>query len=179
MTETDAALAKEAQRGDAAAFESLMRSHQRMIHALTYRMTGSMADAEDLAQETFLNAYERIGSFRGDAKFSTWLYRIAVNTCLNWKQRETRRSQIYAEWAETKAAEQERGEHDKLADEALAALLKLPPKQRAAVVLTICDGLDHREAAAALGCSVATVAWRIFAAKRKLKRTLTRGGGGR
>ena len=174
MRETDAALAKEAQRGDAAAFESLVRSHQRMIHALTYRMTGSLADADDLAQETFLSAYEQIDSYRAEAKFSTWLYRIAVNTCLNWRKRETRRSQVYAQWAESSAAEHAPDTNRKLADEALAALMKLPPKQRAAVVLTICDGLDHREAAQALGCSVATVAWRIFIAKGKLKRSLER-----
>jgi RNA polymerase sigma-70 factor (ECF subfamily) len=178
MREIDAALAKEAQHGDAAAFASLMRSHQRMIHALTYRMTGSLADAEDLAQETFLCAYERLGSYRGEAKFSTWLYRIAVNTCLNWRQRETRRSQVYAQWAESTAALQAQEERVKLGDAALAALMKLPPKQRAAVILTICDGLDHREAAEALGCSVATVAWRVFAAKRKLKQSLGRAKAG-
>ena len=59
-------------------------------------MTGSLADAEDLAQETFLRAYEQIGAFRGTAKFSTWLYRIAVNTCLNWRQSEARRFQLQA-----------------------------------------------------------------------------------
>src|SRR5581483_1635422 len=104
MRDRDAALASLAQKGEAAAFESLVRTHQDMVHALTYRMTGSMADADDLAQETFLRAYEQIDSFRAEAKFSTWLYRIAINTCLNWRQRETRRREIYRAWAESSEA---------------------------------------------------------------------------
>ena len=174
MRETDAALARRSREGDAAAFELLVRSHQRMIHSLTYRMTGSPADAEDLAQETFLRAYEQLGSFRGEARFSTWLYRIAINACLNWRQRENRRSQVYAAWAESAEALQTPAEAQSPDEQVQTALMKLPPKQRAAIVLTVCDGLDHREAAHALGSSVATVAWRVFAAKAKLKRLLAK-----
>ncbi|HWD20830.1 MAG TPA: RNA polymerase sigma factor [Verrucomicrobiae bacterium] len=172
MHETEADLAREAQRGDAAAFAALVRQHQRMIHSLTYRMTGSTADAEDLAQEAFLSAYEQIGSYRGQGKFSTWLYRIAINACLNWRQRETRRSQIYAAWASSAEALRAPDERESMEEPVQAALLKLPPKQRAAIVLTVCDGLDHGEAGKVLGCSTATVSWRVFAAKRKLKRWL-------
>jgi RNA polymerase sigma-70 factor (ECF subfamily) len=83
MADADEELVLQSQNGDPAAFEALIRNHQHMVHSLTYRMTGSLADAEDLAQETFIRAYEQIGTFRGASKFSTWLYRIAVNTCLN------------------------------------------------------------------------------------------------
>jgi RNA polymerase sigma-70 factor (ECF subfamily) len=175
MADADSELVLRSQQGDPAAFEELARQHQRMVHALTYRMTGSLADAEDLAQEAFLRAYEQIGSFRGTARFSTWLYRIAVNTCLNWRQSDTRRHQLYARAAEewsTRMAGDERPVGDQ-ASEAQAALLKLPAKQRAAIVLTIYDGLNHAEAAEVLGCSETTVSWRVFAAKRKLKRLLT------
>src|SRR5271154_3230049 len=79
MGDTDYDLVLQSQNGDPAAFETLIRNHQRMIHSLTFRMTGSLADAEDLAQETFIRAYEQISTFRGSAKFSTWLYRIAFN----------------------------------------------------------------------------------------------------
>ena len=85
----DASLLLRTRQGDAAAFEALIRQHQRMIYSLTYRMTGSAADAEDLTQETFLRAWRQIGSYRAAAKFSTWLYRIAINACLTWRQRET------------------------------------------------------------------------------------------
>jgi len=174
MAEADAELVARCQTGDPAAFEELVRQHQRMIHSLTYRMTGSLADAEDLAQEAFLRAFEQIGSFRGTAQFSTWLYRVAINTCLNWKQSEARRFRLYARAAEELSAHAGGGSApDPQADEVQAALLKLPAKQRAAIVLTIYDGLNHAEAARLLGCSETTVSWRLFAAKRKLKQLLT------
>lgn len=176
MGDTDEALVLQSQRGDPAAFEALVRQYQQMIHALTFRMTGSPDDAEDLAQETFIRAYQQIGSFRSASKFSTWLYRIAVSICLNWRQREARRLQVYANCAETLAdgmagtstAEADAG----LSQRVQAALLKLPAKQRAAIVLTAYDGMNHAEAAKVLGCTEATVSWRVFAARRKLQRWL-------
>ena len=138
-------------------------------------MTGSLADAEDLAQEAFLRAYEQISAFRGTSKFSTWLYRIAVNACLNWRQSEARRFQLHAQAAEEFSAQLQNAEilPGDQPDEVQAALLKLPAKQRAAIVLTIYDGMRHAEAAQVLGCSETTVSWRVFAAKRKLKRWLS------
>ena len=148
MADADAELVTRSQTGDPAAFEELVRQHQRMIHALTFRMTGSLADAEDLAQETFIRAYEQVGSFRGSAKFSTWLYRIAVNTCLNWRQSEARRNQLHASAAEEFSVQQDgKNSSSPQANEVQDALLKLPAKQRAAIVLTIYDGLNHAEAA--------------------------------
>jgi RNA polymerase sigma-70 factor, ECF subfamily len=156
--------------GDHAAFEALIREHQRMIYSLCYRMSGSAADAEDLAQETFIQAYQHLDGFRGEAGLRTWLYRIAVNLCLNWQKREQRRIQVYQEWSEQGAGAP--GENASHAQQVQEALLKLPPRQRAAVVLTTYDGLTHAEAAAALGCSETTVSWRVFAARAKLKRLL-------
>ncbi|HLH52701.1 MAG TPA: RNA polymerase sigma factor [Verrucomicrobiae bacterium] len=151
-------------------FESVVREHQRMIYSLCYRMTGSQADAEDLAQETFLQAYSHWLQFRGDAKISSWLYRIAVNQCLNWNKRRTRREILHREWSsETwESSADLPPSHSRVQN----ALLQLHPKQRAAVVLTIYDGLSHKEAAKALGCSETTVSWRLFAARRKLKALL-------
>ena len=155
--------------GDHDAFESLIVLHQRMIHALTFRMTGSTADAEDVAQETFVRAFEQLHQFRGDASFSSWLYRIAVNTCLNWRKRELRRRQLQEHWEPP-------AQHDALNESMVRqvqdALMKLPAKQRAAIVLTVYDGLNHAEAARILDCSETTVSWRVFAARRKLKRLL-------
>jgi RNA polymerase sigma-70 factor (ECF subfamily) len=177
MADADAELVLKSQNGDPAAFEELVRHHQHMVHSLTFRMTGSPADAEDLAQETFLRAYEQIGSFRGASKFSTWLYRIAVNTCLNWRQSEARRFQLQNRAAEELSTQQAGGRVSAAAEpnEVQAALLKLPAKQRAAIVLTIYDGLNHAEAAKILHCSETTVSWRVFTAKRKLKHWLSAG----
>jgi RNA polymerase sigma-70 factor (ECF subfamily) len=176
MADADAELVLQSQNGSPAAFEELVRNHQHMVHSLTFRMTGSLADAEDLAQETFIRAYAQIGTFRGTAKFSTWLYRIAVNTCLNWRQSEARRFHFQTSCAEEISAQHLNGENHTAENQSCqhvqSALLKLPAKQRAAIVLTIYDGLNHAEAAQILGCSETTVSWRVFTARRKLKHWL-------
>lgn len=170
VTDEDRGRIVQSQNGDPRAFEDLIRKHQRMIHSLCYRMTGSLADAEDLAQETFLHAYERLDGFRAEASFSSWLYRIAVNQCLNWVKRRQRLERLHQAWSEQgQEASSEPGDRARQIQE---ALLRLPPKQRAAVVLTTYDGLTHAEAARALNCSETTVSWRLFAARRKLKRLL-------
>ena len=176
MANADEDLVLQSQSGDTTAFETLVREHQKMVHALTFRMTGSLADAEDLAQETFIRAFEQIGKFNARAKFSTWLYSIAIHACLNWRRNEARRFQAQANCAGELLAERSGNEfsraENEMAQQAQAALMKLPAKQRAAIVLTIYDGLNHAEAAKVLHCSETTVSWRVFTAKRKLKRLL-------
>ncbi|HEY3763457.1 MAG TPA: RNA polymerase sigma factor [Verrucomicrobiae bacterium] len=178
MADADDDLVLQCQKGNALAFELLVRKHQQMVHALTFRMTGSMADAEDLAQEAFIRAHGQIQAFNGGAKFSTWLYSIAMHACLNWRRDEARRYQAYANCAEEMGTRQPVAAvpEDEMARQAQAALMRLPSKQRAAVVLTIYDGLNHAEAAKILRCSETTVSWRVFAAKRKLKRLLSLNG---
>ena len=157
-------------RGDHEAFAALIRRYQKMIHALTYRMTGSIADADDLAQETFVHAYRHLGQFRSEAKFSSWLYRIAVNHCINWQKRSQRLQRLHEKWAEEdRSSYSEDLGLSKVVNEALQ---KLHPKQRAAIVLTTYDGLGHAEAAKILGCSETTVSWRVFTARQKLKKFL-------
>ena len=159
--------------GDQQAFEALVLRYQKMIFALTYRMTGSMAEAEDLTQETFIAAFQQLDSFRGESKFSSWLYRIATNRCLNWRQRDARRGKAYETWGrEREAASITEPSADAISVQVQQALLKLDDKQRAAMVLTTYEGMNHAEAARVLGCSETTVSWRIFAARRKLKKWL-------
>jgi RNA polymerase sigma-70 factor, ECF subfamily len=152
-----------------------------MIHSLTFRMTGSLADCQDLAQETFVRAYQQLDSFQGTAKFSSWLYRIAVNVCLDWRRRETRREQLQEDWGESTSRFADSIEcaagNDELSRQVQSALMKLPDKQRAAIALTVYSGHTHAEAAKILRCSETTVSWRVFAARRKLKRLLSAKGG--
>lgn len=169
---------RRSQAGDHEAFAALVTRYQHMVHSLTIRMTGSLADGEDLAQETFLRAFQQLASFRGDARFASWLHRIAVNACLNWHKRQARRHQLHDAWCRETLADNgktdadESGAHDGNFRHVNAALQQLSARQRAAVVLTVYEGLSHAEAARALGCSEATVSWRLFAARRKLKRLL-------
>ncbi len=160
--------------GDADAFAALVNQHQLMVRTVAFRMTGSMSDAEELAQEAFIRAFRQLASFGGEARFSTWLCKIAINLSLDWKRREKRRAEIYSQWSVETAAQTNAGDAfpDELSRRVQAALDKLPAKQRAAVVLTVYHNQSHAEAAKALGCSETTVSWRIFAARRKLKRLL-------
>jgi RNA polymerase sigma-70 factor, ECF subfamily len=169
---------RQSREGQAEAFAMLVRQHQRMVHSLTYRMTGSLSDAEDLAQEAFVRAWQHLDAFQGDSKFSTWLCRIAMNACLNWRQREGRRSAIHQTWADDTlnepAADTSGAASTEQNHRVQAALDRLPAKQRAAIVLTVYQELSHAEAARALGCTEATVSWRVFAARNKLKRWLAK-----
>jgi RNA polymerase sigma-70 factor (ECF subfamily) len=169
VTEDEGSLIDRSRNGDPAAFAALVRLHQRMIYSLTYRMSGSSADADDLAQETFIRAYQSLGTYRGGSRFSSWLYRIALNLCLTWRSREKRRGETDLEWTEsgvgTPAAD---GQGERVQQ----ALNRLPPKQRAAVVLTVFDGMTHAEAASVLGCAEKTLSWRLFMARRRLGQLL-------
>jgi RNA polymerase sigma-70 factor (ECF subfamily) len=108
-----------------------------MVLALAFRMTGSLSDAEDLAQETFLRAFRQLDSFRAESKFSTWLCQIAVNLSLNWRARERRRGAVHSAWAENAITESSGEFPDELSKCVQRALDKLPAKQRAAIVLTV------------------------------------------
>jgi len=162
----------ESQPEESEAFERIIHDNQRVIHALCYRMTGSMDDAADLAQETFIHAFRNLDQFRGESKISSWLYRIAINQCLSWRKHQERERVAHEELSKIAANESPCETH--CAQEIQDALMQLPPKQRAAIVLTTYEGLNHAQAACALGCSETTISWRLFEARRKLKRLLKR-----
>jgi RNA polymerase sigma-70 factor (ECF subfamily) len=160
--------------GDTEAYSALVKEHQKMVHAMAFRMTGSLADAEDLTQETFLRAFRQLDSFRSESKFSTWLCQIAVNLGLNWQARENRRGDVHSKWAADAISENfsQSGFPDELSRRVQNALDKLPAKQRAAIVLTVYEDCNHAEAAKILNCTEATISWRVFAARQKLKHML-------
>jgi RNA polymerase sigma-70 factor, ECF subfamily len=159
--------------GDLAAFEELIRLHQPMVRSITYRFAGSLADADDLTQEAFIRAWQGFATFRGESAFGGWLRRIAVNVCLQWRsrQRPTEVLEDHHLQSQVTAA----GGGEKNSDPAARvreAVQALPPKQRAAIILTIYNGLNHAEAAAAMGCSETTISWRVFMARKRLAREL-------
>lgn len=98
VTDDEGILIARSRNGDWDAFVALIRMHQHMFHSLTYRMSGSTDDADDLAQETFIRAHRSLDTYRGAAKFSSWLYRIALNLCLRWKKQKQRRELTDDEW---------------------------------------------------------------------------------
>lgn len=171
----DAPLVDRSLMGDADAFAELVSRHQKRIHNLAYRMSHSADEAADLAQETFVRAWQQLDTFRADARFSTWLYRLAIRVCLNAgraaasrnKARETfGRECLLEDSVHNLIPESDRTERVQ------SALQRLEPPLRAAIVLTVYDGLDHAEAARMLGCAETTISWRLFMARRKLRHWL-------
>ena len=161
------------QRGEREAFSGLVERYQRDVYRLCYRYVNNHHDASDMAQEAFLKAFRALPSFRGDSSFSTWLYRIAVNTCLNFRQ--SRRapheplSETLPDLAPPVAENIEEGER---AASVRAAVAKLPEKQRATLILKLYHELTHEEVARILGSSVGTVKANLFHALNNLRKTL-------
>ena len=162
--------------GESAAFEVLVRQYQQDIYRLTYRMTRNAEDAKDLAQETFVQAYRALGTFRGQSRFSTWLYRIAMNLCLNRLKSSAREdpAEVDGHLADPRV--------DSLGvlliderDRAVAqAIEELPPQQKATLTLRVQQGLSHKEIAEVLDCSEGTAKANYFHAVRALQRKLQR-----
>jgi RNA polymerase sigma-70 factor (ECF subfamily) len=173
-SDNESKLIEQSLSGDPEAYAALVKEYQTMIRAVAFRMTGSPDDAEELAQDAFLRAHRQLGSFTGSSKFSTWLCQIAVNLSLDWRRREGRREEIHVIWAADVATNANNGDGfpDELSQRVQAALDRLPVKQRAAIVLTVYENQSHAEAAKTLNCTEATISWRVFAARRKLKRLL-------
>lgn len=167
----DDSLAQLAANGDETAFTMLFERHYRMIHAFAHRICLDATLAEDVAQETFVKAARELVKRSFCGAFKPWLYRIAKNGAMDLirrRQREARHLQHeIGSGPEISAATD--ATHEKLT----AALTRLAPELRAAVALVYFDGLNHAEAAAALGCAETTVSWRIFQAKRKLRHWLS------
>lgn len=162
--------------GDRAAFDVLVERHRRAVYQVCYRFVHHHEDASDLAQEVFVRAWRGLGRFKGDAAFSTWLYRIAVNACLN--KVGTRRPPAVPldllEHLEDTAAERP-GAGLRRAERAVAvrrAIGSLPDKQRATLVLRIYHELSHQQIADILGSSVGAVKANFFHALGNLRRIL-------
>jgi RNA polymerase sigma-70 factor, ECF subfamily len=161
------------QRGEREAFDSLVERYQRDIYRLCYRYVNDPQDANDMAQEVFLKAYRAIGRFRGDSSFSTWLYRIAVNTCLNF--RSSRRPE--GEPLSDRLPDGQAGVLDAMVEDERArrvreAVSRLPEKQRATLILKIYHDLTHEEVAGIVGSSVGTVKANLFHALGNLRKIL-------
>jgi RNA polymerase sigma-70 factor (ECF subfamily) len=161
------------QRGDREAFDRLVERYQRDVYRLCYRYVNNHHDANDLAQESFLKAYRAIGRFRGDSAFSTWLYRIAVNTCLNFRAlRKLPSEPLEDDVADVRRGVSDRMEQDELSEQVREAVSRLPEKQRATLILKIYHDLTHEEVAQILGSSVGTVKANLFHALGNLRKTM-------
>ena len=173
MRQDDREAVHASQRGEREAFDRLVERYQREVYRLCYRYVNNHHDANDMAQEVFLKAYRAIGRFRGDSAFSTWLYRIAVNTCLNFRSSRKPPGEELSDALPDRAP----GALAAVVGEERArivrdAVMRLPEKQRATLILKIYHDLTHEEVAGILGSSVGTVKANLFHALGNLRKLL-------
>jgi RNA polymerase sigma-70 factor (ECF subfamily) len=157
------------------AFDLIVERHRRDVYQLCYRFVGNHEDASDLAQDTFLRAYRGLKSFRGGSSLATWLHRIAVNVCLNRVSVKTPRVESIDEYEfpdDRAASASETLVTREAGARVRAAIAKLPPKQRATVILRMYEELSHQEIAQVLRSSVGAVKANFFHALANLKRLL-------
>jgi len=186
MPSTDEELVARSIRGDADSFNELVLRWERPIFALAYRTIGREEDARDVCQETFLRAFRALPAFRGQAKFSSWLYRIALNLCRDWMRRQRRAPTVQAPEdvnllelaAASKPAEpiEELVARQELSRAVERAMARLPEEQRTAIILKEYHGLTFQEIASLVGCPLSTVKTRLYQGLTILRRDLGRSG---
>lgn len=169
----DADLVERSKNGDRKAFERLYHANLNRVFALCLRMTADESAAEELTQQTFIRAWERLGTFRGDSAFSTWLHRIAANLVKeSWRSRKRRHDRVRPV-ADLTAYDVGREDGRPAARIALErAISDLPDGARTALVLYDVEGYKHREIADMLGVTVGTVKSQVHRARRLLRETL-------
>ena len=185
----DILLVRQAQGGSAAAYDELVRRYQRQIYGVIYHMTAHHEDADDLAQEVFVKAWQALKSFKGDSSFFTWLYRIAINRTLNHLKQRNYRNSRHAMSLNDLDVDAERHPDlvalvsdktprrdlalEELKEKLNAAMQRLSENHRTVVSLHDIQGLPHEEIAIILGCNVATVRTRLFYARQQLQGILS------
>lgn len=177
---SDAQLVARSLAQDQAAFGQLIGRHASTIVNLSYRMVGNRAEAEDLAQETFLSAYKALSTFRADSKFSTWLYRIATNKCKDWLRVKRPGQGQYDldadESLDLYVSEDRTPEvllsRQQVAQELEQVIQRLPPLYREAFVLKHVEGLSYEEMEDILGVSGDTLKMRVYKGRVQLSREL-------
>ena len=167
---TDSELAKSASQGDRDAFRRLLERHYDMIHRVALRFTGSTADAEDITQDVCLALVRKLQGFRGDALFSTWLYRVVVNACRDFVRRRASAKTLVENYvAYRELDEADHADTKARLDWLEEAYLRLPPDLRETVLLVVAEDMTHAEAAQVLDCAEGTIAWRMSTARKRLK----------
>lgn len=175
-------LVERARNGDEDAFGELVRTYHERVYAVIYRMIHNADDARDLAQQSWVKAWQRLDSYKQESQFFTWIYRIAVNTAMDHLRRQGRRKEVSLDAAEAPdprpsvdwtpppdARPDRRIEQQEIRQAFQAALAKLGPEHRAALILREVEGQSYQEIARAMKCRMGTVMSRIFYARRQIQ----------
>jgi RNA polymerase sigma-70 factor (ECF subfamily) len=183
LAESDAALIRASREGEREAFRELVERYFRRIVSVATGMLRNTDDARDIAQETFIKAYENLAGFKGGASFYTWLYRIAINLCIDHQRREARspiRNESFPGANEPaidigdRVADPTSDPFDEtrrreLADQVMIALDELTPEHRAVILLREVEGLSYDEISDVLQCAKGTVMSRLHYARKRLQ----------
>lgn len=171
MEPSDAQLVDRALGGDAEAFGLLVSRHYDRVFRLGYRILGSQAEAEDLAQDVCAALPARLGSFRREARFTTWLHRVVVNAARDRMRRHAAQARAADGWGDVEKMRREEAE-EAAAEQAwlIQAMRALPPELRETVALVLGEELSHRDAAEVLEISEGTVSWRMSEVRKRLRR---------
>lgn len=175
---SDKVLAKMAASGDSEAFEQLYWKHHKRVFGICLKMTKNKSDAEDLTQEIFIKLFHKIGTFRGDSAFTTWLYRMSFNTVLmHFRKAKTVKEETTEEGdlPELVNLQNRKTASNKEIDRLVLrdAINQLPDGYREIFELHVIEGFEHEEIARIVGCAVGTSKSQLFKAKRKLRTILT------
>ena len=186
MNWTDEDLVTRSRGGDLESFNQLVLRWERPIYALAYRVIGREEDARDVCQETFLRAFRALPGFKGQAKFSSWVYRIALNLCRDWMRRQRRTPTVQMpEGADPEELAAEGGPAESIEDlvsrrelsaVVAEAMALLPEEQRTAIVLKEYHGMTFQEIAELQGCPLSTVKTRMYQGLSVLRRHLEKTG---
>ena len=184
MAPSDEELVEQFQSGDSSAFDVLVRRWERKVQGAIYRLVGPGEEVRDLSQETLLKAYRGLGTFKKEARFSSWLYQIALNVCRDRMRRGRGKSYVsFDELSETGETGSQRGpsaldliEARDLSRQVAAAVSALPDEQREVVVLKEYQGLTFLEIAEALDVPLSTVKTRLYRGLGQLRLELVRQG---
>ncbi len=171
---SDNDLVRRAKRGDAAAFEQLADRHYRTVYRAAFRWCGVREDAEDIAQDVFVKVARKLSTFAGKSAFTTWLYRITMNTAMDFGRKRSTRQTHETSWSSEPGDGNPgpNGHPAAAARQILEAIDLLPARQKAAALLVWAEGLTHMEAAQVLDCAEATVSAHLFQARKKLSHLL-------
>ena len=170
METPDEMLASAAARGDRDAFAALVARHYDRVYGLAYRLCGNRADAQDMAQDICAALPAKLRNWRGEARFTTWLYRVVMNAAHDQRRRQAVRSKAASGWGDWEIARQdEMGVQAAALDWLTLTMRRLPVELRDTVALVLGEEMTQAEAASVLGLSEGTVAWRMSEVKKRLR----------
>lgn len=172
METSDLQLVQRLQRGDETAFDELLSRYKRPVVNFCYRLLGDAGDADDVAQEVFVRVYQHIREYRPRGKFTTWLFTLARNGCLDRLRYRKRHPTAPLDAAPEPASVSREAETREIGEQIAAAVAQLPEEQRVALVLAEYHGLSYAEIAGVMRCSEKSVEARLYRAKQTLRQRL-------